>query len=441
MGVEIRNSHDEQRYMSASIAQKLDLARCRGLLDAALNVRGVGQGGDFDKFQRAGTISLEDCAKDKLVHSEGDVLDEVAVTRAVAIIVSDETKSQVFRALKVHSLLSSKWAPLTNFNRARIFEAVYGECELTLAGHAHMENIELLRDLCAKLTSFTFMLGRDRLTHMKQHFNVATQGTDPVDEQICGEFVSDLKGLSCPMYISETNQKIKTSNVDIEYEKLLETGNVMSIWRALNKLPPQRVYRLASKSIPRLSESRLLVFSRLIHFLTMDTITRSHRVTLKLLAGVEDLHGTVTLPVESWQMLEELRVGLSRHYPRVFSMMRLRNALQQSASYVKTRKIDPSMKSIMDSTNTLTDNVPPVTKALTPRFGHGNPRDDVWARAQDSSQLSLSVGKLLQLAHEFDVEKEPDTNPKLKTVFAPKKVTDRPARRSVHYNPSDYFHS
>ena len=33
------------------------------------------------------------------------------------------------------------------------------------------------------------------------------------------------------------------------------------------------------------------------------------------------------------------------------------NAVQQSASFVKTRKFDSSMKSIMDSTNTLTDNV------------------------------------------------------------------------------------
>ena len=34
------------------------------------------------------------------------------------------------------------------------------------------------------------------------------------------------------------------------------------------------------------------------------------------------LFWSILYQVESWQMLEELRVSLSRHYPRVFSMMR-----------------------------------------------------------------------------------------------------------------------
>jgi len=438
MGVEIKHMDDDTRVHLEALHTKLDVARCRGLLRISLHSRGVGSDGDFDKYQRAGKLSLEESCKDKLLHAEGDFLDDVMINRSLSVILSDETKSQAFRTLKIAALLQSQWSPMTMYNRARTFEAVFGESEITLAGHAHQENIELLREITCKLNAYLYMIGRDRLTHMKQHFNVANT-TDPLKD---GDLISDLKGLAAPIYVADANKgdKSSTSKPDLQYEQLLESGNILSIWRSLNKLPPQRVYRLVSNALPRLSDARLFIFSRLIHFLVTDTITRSHRVTLKLLTAVEDLNGVLTLPVESWQMLEELRIGLCRHYPRVFSMMRLRG----SWSGIQTSQ---STKMALGHQDFLGDN-----PYHTPRFGKKHVAKNssqktleiAQEQREENAGFSRSVGRLIQMVAENDLPAANTAMPEdpiqsiKPSIFVPKKLMERSVRRSAHYDPSSY---
>jgi len=295
-------------------------------------------------------------------------------------------------------------------------DSMYGELEFSLRGCARWDVVELLEKLSKQLCAFVYMVGRDRLTHVNNYMN--SNLMKKVDDSHALQ-VSPKKSVDSAKKNKKENVDSKNNNnekeksdktdtkkndhdddIDFEAASLFlnknNDSNTLTTWRQFMRTPPQKLYRITVKTLPKLPERSLFFVSRMLHFLLGDAITRSHRVSIKFFCAIQDLHARMTLPVESWQMFEEMRAALVRYYPRVVSMLRLR-APSGNQNFFDS-------KAIASSTGLGSENQFVVKKEINENQLMQDQRENDELEVSNTMQTNFAVAQLLELVTENDLQ-------------------------------------
>ncbi|RQX69467.1 hypothetical protein TGCAST_209490 [Toxoplasma gondii CAST] len=303
----------EFEFLVSSLAERLDIAKCRGLLTSSLDMRLVcSRDPTFAHYYGAGKAYLGRYIE-KHLNRTGLGLQSKYMHKSLGASIVDECNlAHIFQILRVEELLECNAQCLPVTVAASVLLAIVGELDAVRMDLLNMkkdvreldnfrrESAQFLTDTLEFLVEFIVESGRDRFTYIKEALILPT-ATPPRPIPSLGQqppkssqkVASDLRSSDDPFSLaarmaqgdaiaegSDGGQEYLTSlyalyrRGDLQLEILLNSGSILSIWRrlkALFELPratAQDLIRWAViRQAPRLNRLRQLIFTRLLQVL------------------------------------------------------------------------------------------------------------------------------------------------------------------------------
>nr|CEL64481.1 TPA: hypothetical protein BN1204_003790 [Neospora caninum Liverpool] len=303
----------EYDFLVSSLAERLDIAKCRGLLSSSLDMRLVySRDPTFVHYYGTGKAYLGRYIE-KHLNKTGLGLQSTFMHKSLgASIVDDCNLAHIFHVLRVEELLEANSQCLPVTAAASIIIAIVGELDAMRMGLLNMQkdvreldnfrrdSAKFLTNVLQTLVEFIVESGRDRFTYIKEALLLPTttpprpipslgQLPPSNSQQVVSDIASSGNAFSLAARLAQDDgnaqdfgggREYLTSlyalyrRGDLQLETLLNSGSIVSIWRRLKALfdlpraTAQDLIRWAViRQAPRLNRLRQLIFTRLLQVL------------------------------------------------------------------------------------------------------------------------------------------------------------------------------
>ncbi|CBZ49894.1 conserved hypothetical protein [Neospora caninum Liverpool] len=265
----------EYDFLVSSLAERLDIAKCRGLLSSSLDMRLVySRDPTFVHYYGTGKAYLGRYIE-KHLNKTGLGLQSTFMHKSLgASIVDDCNLAHIFHVLRVEELLEANSQCLPVTAAASIIIAIVGELDAMRMGLLNMQkdvreldnfrrdSAKFLTNVLQTLVEFIVESGRDRFTYIKEALLLPTttpprpipslgQLPPSNSQQVVSDIASSGNAFSLAARLAQDDgnaqdfgggREYLTSlyalyrRGDLQLETLLNSGSIVSIWRRLKAL-------------------------------------------------------------------------------------------------------------------------------------------------------------------------------------------------------------
>ncbi|PFH36643.1 hypothetical protein BESB_048350 [Besnoitia besnoiti] len=352
----------EYEHLLASLSEKLDIAKARGLVHGSISIRLANTYDPvFLDFLGKGKTLIRESLREMAPPPGVAERDRLVCAAVKAAVVDDVNLARVFQVLRIEELLENCFEDLTITMSAAVVCAILGELKAVAEQLEADEEDDRLREfnrqtVCfihatiSTLTNFIIESGRDRFTYMKE--TTVSSASVPPRVVICrppGTRLADInKALQCAANPYELNTlfaeeltyvpvtEAQQSGVpafqsgDRVLELLLRFGSVLGIIGRLQRLysrywqqSEQLIKWSFCRQAPRLHRMRQLAVTEVMYALSrlLDSADKTSRARAALSQELLSMHkgilktivdGLLTSGLTAWcYEREEQRITIS----------------------------------------------------------------------------------------------------------------------------------